>query len=97
MAARRPVAGHREHRVERARQTRPGVRLAVDQGVARKLQTAVERARLLAADDAAHGVAGALDLLGGRADLDLEDAVGDLARQHEAEHHDDDHGQPEGQ
>ncbi len=91
----RPVARHDEHGVEGAGQARARVRLPVDEGVAGQLQAAVERARLLAADDSADGVAGPVDLLGGRAHLDLENAVGDLAGQHESEHQDDGERQPE--
>ena len=87
----RSVAGDDEHRVERAGQACARVGLAVDERVARQLQAAVQRPGLLAADDPADGVAGPFDLLGRRAHLHFEDAVGDLAGQHEAEHQD--HGQ----
>ena len=70
-------------------QTRTRVGGAVDQGVAGQLQAAVQRARLLATDDVADSVARPVDLLGGGAHLYLEDAVGDLTGQHEAERQDD--------
>ncbi len=66
-----------------------GVGLAVDQGVAGQLQAAVQGTALFTADDAADGDPGAFHLLGGGLDLDLENPVGDLAGQHEAENQDD--------
>ena len=95
-------AGRRRARPARRRTRRPDRRrrpvgLATVNGVAGQLQAAVQRARLFAADDAADGGAGPLDLLGGRADLGVEHAVGDLAGQHEAEHHDHGQRQPERQ
>ena len=92
----RAVAGNHQHRVEGAGQRGAGGLAGLgDQGVAGQLQAAVQRARLFTADDAADGVAGPVDLLGGGAHLDVEHPVGDLAGEHEAEHQD--HGQPKGQ
>ena len=91
------VAGHHQHRVEGAGQAGTGVGGAVDQRVAGQLQAAVQRARLLTADDAADSAARPVDLLGRRPHLHLEDAVGDLAGQHEAERQDDGQRQPDRQ
>jgi hypothetical protein len=93
----RTVAGHHEDGVEGTGQPGAHVGLAIDEGVARQLQAAVQRAGFLATHDAAHGVAGTLDLLGGGTHLDLEDAIGDLTGQNETQHQDHGKRQPQSQ
>ena len=94
----RAITGHHQHRVERTGQTGAGGRVGFRrQRVAGQLQAAVQRARLFPADDPADRGPGPVDLLGGRADLDVKHAVGDLAGQHEAERQDHRQGHSERQ
>ena len=92
------VTGNDQHRVEGTRQSRVRRLSGLgDQRGAGQLQTAVQRPRLFTADDPADDDTRPVDLLGRGANLDVEHPVGDLAGEHEAENHDDQGRQTQGQ